>query len=465
MPLLIKSNSLLTRLVVRIFGITLIAIMITYAVVYLQIDQSLELLRNQTVEEQAQEIRNSLRPGRSVNKLLLDMPRNLRVFYANADYDYQYLVRDQDGTILFRSTLVYPDLFPKNFMLASDAKFKFKGPDGAEYSGVTIRFALEERLFYIQAAQTTQSADRFSDQISSEFMKRVLSVGVPFYCALLLIILITVRRGFKPLQMAAKQVENANITNPDFQIPEHGLPQEITPFIKTINFSFKRLARSIQEQKEMTENLAHELRTPLAVLKANIEQLGRDKQSTKILRDVDAMIKLVNQMLDMTRLEYADMIEMHEVDLSEILSQVCQDLWPLFLKDHRELRVSGIATPVLVRGNKDLIYRAIRNVLDNAREHSPPKTPVDVSIEGYVIKVRDYGPTIPADRRAKIFGRLHRLGEKAGAKSGAGLGLSIVSKTMEVHRGRALLEPAPVEGNIFLLDFKEFDSPEISSLP
>ncbi|MDF3024481.1 MAG: hypothetical protein K0R10_1842, partial [Alphaproteobacteria bacterium] len=63
MPLLIKSNSLLTRLVLRIFGITLIAIMITYGVVYSQIDQSLELLRNQTVEEQAQEIKNSLRPG------------------------------------------------------------------------------------------------------------------------------------------------------------------------------------------------------------------------------------------------------------------------------------------------------------------------------------------------------------------------------------------------------------------
>ncbi|HYD19533.1 MAG TPA: HAMP domain-containing sensor histidine kinase [Patescibacteria group bacterium] len=461
---LLNQNSLLSRLLLRILGITVITIVTTYIVVYSTIDRSLEVLRNQTVEEQAQAIKSSLRPGKSVNKLVLDLSRDLRRFYANADYDYQYVVRDADGTILFRSSFSYPERFPKRFPALNDSRFTFTGPNGLEFSGVSVLYPLEGKIFYVQAAQTTRAADRFSDEISNEIMSRLIWVGAPFYCALLLITWITMRRGFRPLQRAAREVEKMNVAHPDFQIPERELPDEIKPFIKTINFSFQRLARSIREQKELTENLAHELRTPLSVLKANIEMLGRTPQSAKIARDVDAMTKLVNQMLDMTRLEYADMIEMRPVNLAAVLAQVCQDLWPLFLKDHRELRLSDMSEPVMIRGEPDLIYRAIRNVMDNAREHSPARMPVDVGIAGRAIIVRDYGPVIPEERRAQIFQRLHRLSDRAAKKSGAGLGLSIVTRTMEVHGGSVRVEPAnDGNGNVFILDFNVIDHEKILS--
>lgn len=452
MPLL-NSNSLQARLLLRIFSISVAAIIVTYMTVYTQIDRSLEMLRDRTVEQQARDLSAYLEAGKSVNKVIFNLPGPIRLSYAKAGPAYQYLVRDSTGEILFRSPYAYTSFFPKDLRPEADGKFSFMGPSGYTYVGFMLHQKLGDDIYYIQVAQTTRAADTVSDEISGVFMKRLIWVGLPFSAALLFIILSTVRRGFRPLYAAAREAERVDITNPDFQIQEADLPDEIRPFIKAINFSFRRMAKSIREQKELTGNLAHELRTPLSVLKTNIEMQGRSAQSAKILRDVDAMIKLVNQMLDMTRLEYADTIEMKDIDLSAVVSQVCQDLWPLFLKGHRELRVNGIEAPVIVHGDPDLIYRAIRNVLDNALEHSPPKTPVDVFVEARAVRVRDYGETIPESLRTKIFDRLQRLSLRAAPKSGAGLGLSIVAKTMEVHGGRALLEPAPGEGNIFVLDF------------
>lgn len=459
-----NRHSLLTQMLVRIFAISLAAIVVMYMAIHSQIDRSLEILRDQTVEEQANDLGSYLVAGKSVNKVVFNLPEHIRVFYAKAGPSYQYLVRDEAGTILFRSPFAYATYFPTDYKSAPDGKFSFKGPSDYDFVGVTRQHEIAGMTYYLQVAQTQKAADLFSDKISDAFMARVLWIGVPFYLALLAIILLTVKRAFSPLYRAAREADNVSITSPDFQIQETELPSEIRPFVKAINFSYRRLGKSIQEQKELTENLAHELRTPLAVLKANIENMGRSRQSEKLTRDVDIMIKLVNQMLDMTRLEYADTIRMQNLDVSAVVSQVCQDLWPLFLKEHRELRVSGVEHPLMIKGDRDLIYRAIRNVLDNALEHSPAKTPVDVSIEGCVVKVRDYGNSIPDELRSKIFDRLHRISERAAIKSGAGLGLSIVSKTMEVHSGRATLETARDGGNIFILDFKALDcSPDSSA--
>jgi signal transduction histidine kinase len=451
---LLHRTSLLTQLLLRIFAISIAAVIVIYAVISTQMDRTLEILRDQTLEEHAASLATYLEPGKSVNKIVFDLPAQLRLFYAKAGPAHQYVVRDSDGTTLFRSPQGYASSFPP--AVEGDGNFTFTGPNGNEFVGFTTKKNVEGRDYYLQVAQAREGADILSDRVSDTFMTRLLWVGIPFYAGLVAIILLTVRRGFSPLGQAAREVSKMNIATPDFQIAEQGIPEEILPFIKAINFSFRRLAKSIQEQKELTENLAHELRTPLAVLKAHIEMLGRDEKSSRISRDVDAMIKLLNQMLDATRLEYADTIQLKEMDLAEVVSQVCQDLWPLFIRDRRELRVTGVEAPVPVLGDRDLIYRALRNILDNALEHSPAKTPVEVSLEGGSVRVRDFGTPIPGDRRTKIFERFDR-GDRATARSsGAGLGLSIVRRTMEVHGGSAWLEPAPNgEGNIFCLEFKE----------
>ncbi|MEZ0260730.1 MAG: sensor histidine kinase [Alphaproteobacteria bacterium] len=445
----------MARLLLRVLAIIVVAIAITFIVIHSQMDKSLDMLREKTVAEQARNIQEYLKPGKGANKLVMNLPTELRLFYARAVPTAQYLVRDADGEILFKSSYADTSFFPSDFGNLGDGSFTFKGANNSEYVGMTVKATVGDTDYYVQTAQTLQVAGAFSSQIIDEFTGRLLMIGLPFCAAVIVIIMTTVRRGFDPLYRAAKQVARMGAPSPSgLQIDEKGIAEEILPFIRAINFSFRRLGKSLQEQKELTENLAHELRTPLAVLKAHIEQMPHSTQSAKLLRDVDEMINLMNQMLDITRLDYADTIEMKMVDLSELVSRVCQDLWPLFIKEQRELRVHGVEAPVFVLGDRDLIYRAIRNLLDNALEHTPAKTPVDVTLEGTSVKVRDYGLTIPEARRENIFDRFRR-GTNGDGQAGAGLGLSIVSKTMAVHNGAAAVEAGEESGNVFILDFRK----------
>lgn len=448
-----KNNSLLLSLVLRISLVSIVSIIILSGIVYTQIDRTLESLRAQTVQEQAKTISSHLKPSKGINRVFLDMPNSLRQFYAKTGDTYQYIIRDQEGNRLFTSPIAFTDDFPADFSNIGDGTFEFTGPSGRQFLGFTMPANVEGRHVYIQAAQLQGAADAFSDEITDAFLNKIFLVGIPFYCCLLIVIVWTLRRGLKPLQHAADEVAKMDVSDLGLRIQEAGVPSEAMPLVRSVNFSFSRLEKSILEQKELTENIAHELRTPLTILKTRIDTLDRNSQTVKLSQDVDAMINLVNQMLDVTRLEYADTMEKKNVDLADVLSQACQDFFPLFIRAHRELRVSGIDKPTVVKGNKDLIYRAICNLLDNALEYSPAKTPVDASLDGHTIKITDYGKKIPTQRRKMIFERFQKDSSPSARKSGTGLGLSIVAKTMELHGGHADVEDSAEAGNTFRMVF------------
>ncbi|MDE1153353.1 MAG: ATP-binding protein [Micavibrio sp.] len=449
-----KNKSLLASLVIRISAIVVIGILVLMTIVYTQVDSSLEILRDQTVEQQARSIAENLEPNKGRNKVFLNLPETQRRFYAQAGDTYQYLVRDEAGNRLFTSPITFADYFPDGLNAgAGNTGFTFDGPGARKYVGLTFPVNVEGRQLYVQVAQTLATADRFSDLITDAFMARLLLVGIPFYFCLVGVIVLTLRRGLKPLHRAAQEVRQIDIYDHGIRIPEAGVPSEVMPLVKAVNLSFARLEKSLETQQEFTDNVAHELRTPLAILKTRIENLDRTEPVIKLLRDVDAMTKLVNQMLDATRLEYADAMEMKRIDLAAVLSRACQDFFPIFVRAKRELRVNGVDTPVYVEGNSDLIYRAICNLFDNALAYSPPGTPVDAELDGFTIMVTDQGKKIPEDRRGLIFERHHRDSAPTAARTGAGLGLSIVRKTMEVHDGTADLDPRAHTGNRFRMIF------------
>ncbi len=450
-----KNNSLLTRLVLRVSLLMIVSIALLSAIVYIQINNTLVSMRDQTVERQARTVAKHLHPSNGLNHVLLDLPDSLRAFYTGAGDDYQYAVVDDMGNILFSSPVAFTDSFPNDFRHIGDGKFTFTGPGGQKYVGVTLQSNVGGRQLYIQVAQTRNVSDVFLDEITSVFAGRLIWIGVPFYLVLVIVIVWTLRRGLEPLHKAAEEVGKLSIADLSLRIAESEVPEEVLPLVHAVNSSFSRLEKSIQEQRELTENIAHELRTPLTILKTRIDTLTETAEKDKLSYDVDAMIKQVNQMLDVTRLEYADTLEKADVDLAEVLSQCCQDFFPLFIKAQRALKVSGVDTPAVITGNKDLIYRAICNLLDNALEYSPSKTPVEAALTGHTITITDYGKKIPGGRRKAIFQRFQKDRSPSAAKSGAGLGLSIVSQTMEIHGGYADLADTDEKQNTFRMVFKE----------
>ncbi|MBU6476043.1 MAG: sensor histidine kinase N-terminal domain-containing protein, partial [Alphaproteobacteria bacterium] len=159
-----KSNSLLTRLVLRVSLVMIVSIALLSGIVYLQINNTLVSMRDQTVEKQARTVALHLRPSKGLNQVLLDMPDSLRQFYSDAGDDYQYAVLDDMGNILFSSPVAYTDFFPNDFSRLGSGKFTFTGPGGQKYVGATLQTAVGGKNLYIQVAQTKDVSDVFLDE-------------------------------------------------------------------------------------------------------------------------------------------------------------------------------------------------------------------------------------------------------------------------------------------------------------
>ena len=163
------------------------------------------------------------------------------------------------------------------------------------------------------------------------------------------------------------------------------------------------------------------------------------------------MTRLVNQMLEISKLDSSENIKMTSVDLNEIVKQVCVDLGPLFIAASREIRLIGDEKTHIISGNREALYRAVRNIVENAIKYSPAGTPVEIDISDRKVSVKDYGAPIDENIRGDIFKRFYRKGGRN--SSGAGLGLSIATKVMELHAGSVYLEPGRKDGNNFVLSF------------
>lgn len=142
---------------------------------------------------------------------------------------------------------------------------------------------------------------------------------------------------------------------------------------------------------------------------------------------------------------------MEWIRLDHIIREVCCDFWPLFINAQKDLQTDGLDQKLEILGNRDTVYRAVRNLLENALAHSPTKTPVKIMLNGRRLSVKDCGDPISESEQDKIFERFQRAGHSA-PSGGAGLGLPIVKRTMDLHGGTLHLEAAK-EGNAFILEF------------
>lgn len=214
------------------------------------------------------------------------------------------------------------------------------------------------------------------------------------------------------------------------------------------------LARSLAQQKRFTANAAHELRTPLAVLRARLDGLD-SPEAGSLTADVDRMARLVEQLLSVARLE-ARMVELDDdVDLCAVARNVAAALFPLALAEGKSIAVDAPETPIMVRGSVFALEDALRNLIDNALRHSPTGGVVEVTATvggsgGAALFVGDRGPGLPAALRDQLF---EPFVHGHGRRGGAGLGLAIVAETAALHGAAATAADRDGGGAEFWLSF------------
>ena len=261
----------------------------------------------------------------------------------------------------------------------------------------------------------------------------------------------TVSLGLRPLRISAAEV--ARRTPNDLQpMNTTGAPSELQPLLDAINNLFERVSSTFEREQRFTADAAHELRTPLAAIKTNLQVLqgARSEQERNefiaaLGVSVDRAARLVGQLMTLSRLDPQQQrhAALAPVDLSGLLAAQLPALEEQAAA--RQLHFEAHLEPACCLLDPDSFLILFRNLVDNAFRYTPALGTVELRcrVEGdeACVTLSDTGPGIPADMRERVFDRFFRLSH--GAAPGSGLGLSIVRNIVAAHGASIMLMDGP----------------------
>lgn len=226
-------------------------------------------------------------------------------------------------------------------------------------------------------------------------------------------------------------------------------PREVMPLIERLNRLFARIGSLIENERRFTADAAHELRTPIAAIKAQvqvaqgaIDPAGRAHALDNAVQGCNRATHLITQLLTLARLESADTAALQACPLRALAVGVISELAPAALESGVQLELAD-GEELTVNGLPALLRVLLRNVVDNAVRYSPAGTQVKVGISRIdgapCLSICDNGPGLPTEELAKISQRFYR--PLSTSASGSGLGLSIVRRIAELHHAELQLTP------------------------
>ncbi len=273
-----------------------------------------------------------------------------------------------------------------------------------------------------------------------------------------------VARGLAPLRKLQQAV--ASRSHLDLSpVSVAQVPGEVHPLLLAINDLMARLDEILSYQSRFIADAAHQLRTPVAGLKAHIEVALREDDPAQarqsiahLYTGVERMSRLVAQLLSLARNEPTTVkkLELAPLDLSKLAFDVTMEWVPEAYRKNIDLGFEGGEPHARIRGDATRLTELINNLLDNAVRYTPKDGRVTVRVASQPprVSVSDDGPVIPPEERQRVFERFHRLlGSHA---DGSGLGLAIVQEIAKLHdAGISLAEDADGLGNTFTVTFPD----------
>lgn len=268
--------------------------------------------------------------------------------------------------------------------------------------------------------------------------------------------------ALKPLHSFASQVERVQMNNlADMRIDEDALP-EFKQLSQSFNQMLERLNDAFAAQRQFTGNAAHELRTPLALLQAQLELFSAEHPDMQpetaeflsLLREqTERLTRLTKTLLEMSNLRQVARNE--RIRLAPMIEEIFTDLAPLSDKCGVTLTAEGDG---IMTGSDALIYRLIFNLTENAVKYNRPGGSVRVSVaqepEELLIRVSDNGCGIPEEYQQSIFQPFFRVDKSRSREyGGAGLGLSLVWEIADIHGGSVRVEESSKNGTVIAAEF------------
>jgi signal transduction histidine kinase len=256
---------------------------------------------------------------------------------------------------------------------------------------------------------------------------------IPLCAAVAAVACFVVRRCLAPLRAAAAEVAVVDVNSLDRQIASMDLPTEVLPFVEAVNDAFDRVRDGVERHRRFTANAAHELRTPVAILKARVDRLNDKPLKHDIERDVRRIQTIVDQLLILARLGGANKKSDREIDLGHTVLAITADYMPIAIDNRRTIEFEPPPARVAARVDGWVVESVVANLVENAVRAEPEDGTVVVRVlPGAVIEVADHGDGVAPEDRERIFEAFWR---KNDASRGAGLGLAIVRELLDELHG------------------------------
>jgi signal transduction histidine kinase len=280
---------------------------------------------------------------------------------------------------------------------------------------------------------------------------------LPSFALLLVIDVLIMRRVLAPIIGASRAAAAIGPSMSHARLPTENLPREVLPLALAVNKALDRLETGLEMQREFTADAAHELRTPLAVLRTHIDTVLPPGEAAALGADIDVMSRVVDQLLDLAELESFSLSQGGPVNMDAICADVVGMMAPVALAEDRLVEFTASSTPIWVFGNAEMLFRAVRNLVENAIRFTAPGTSVEVEIRPpATVSVKDRGPGVAPAERAVIFRRFWRHARKDRLHSG--LGLAIVARTVQIHNSVVEVADRPGGGAVFSMHFPVGDA-------
>ena len=312
-----------------------------------------------------------------------------------------------------------------------------------EFVGSTTVFPSGERLLVARHYQDITEYLRLTLTVLAQAMLATILLGS--VGAALLALLMERRIGVVNRSIAgilsgdlARRIPVLNANDDDFAL-----------LIVNFNHMLDRIEQLMEGVKQLSDNIAHDLRTPLTRLRNGLANLetggpGREQEAVaSLIEEADSLLATFSALLRIAQIETGNRrAAFASDDLATVLADVCEFYEPLALERGLEVR-THLAAPCVAVCDRDLLFQAFANLLDNAIKYSPPDGVIEVSLvhraTGIEVVITDQGPGIPAGERDKVFQRFYRVEESRSGHPGNGLGLSLVQAVIALHGGTVSL--------------------------
>ncbi|MGO4166696.1 ATP-binding protein [Novosphingobium sp. PhB55] len=438
------THSILRRILLLHAAATLVTAVLAAWGAMLLIDSTGDRLQRQILDEYAQKMQHGLHRQGGGWTISEETASALR----GGGSSFSFWIEDEGRPVAIENLRSDPSLSVP--MRAGAAYFKrVRGP--RIYSGVSMPL-MGERGSWLVIVQNLDHPDVIFDDLRADIAVVGGVLLAVFLVGLLAVDAYIVRQSLAPLKRASRQVGQVSPYQLQQRVDTAGMPEEVVPLLQAINAALDRVEEAYRIERDFAADAAHELRTPLAILRLLVEQDGAPEAVPRLQRQIDALEAMVERLLLLAEVDAMACDPGEVTDLRVLAEERVAGIAPLFIARGQEIEIVG-AESVPVFAAHHLAARALDSLLENAMKHTPAGTHVVVTVDPAAeIRVADDGPGLPPVAAGdELFARFSSA--RRDFKSGSGLGLAIASELMARTGGNLEAAENRPRGTVFRMRF------------